>query len=274
MSIAILSALPQEQYGLVQLLQAPETICHAGRTFVRGQLATQPTQAIILALTGIGKVAATTTATALIEHFGVDQLLFTGVAGGIGSGKAGDVRVGDIVVAQHFVQHDFDARPLLPRWHIPGYTAPLFACDATMTHALLAAAQHCVLAAHEWNLSLLAQRLPQVHAGLIASGDQFIVSAQTCANLRDDFADAGYNALAVEMEGAAIAQVCADYGVPFAAVRTISDRADESAHVDFCAFVDTVASRYAQHIVTQWLKITATTSHGISSATHVCENTA
>lgn len=254
MPIAILSALPQEQHGLVQLLQAPITIRHAGRDFVQGQLPGQPDKTVILALTGIGKVAAAMTATALIEHFGVGQLLFTGVAGGIGTSRTGAVHVGDIVVAQHFVQHDFDARPLLPRWQIPGHTAPLFACDKPMTDALLAAAQHCVLATHNWNLTLLGQHIPKVHTGLIASGDQFIVCAQTCADIRNDLADAGHHTLAVEMEGAAIAQVCADYGVPFAAVRAISDRADDSAHVDFCAFVDTVASRYAKHIVEQWLE--------------------
>ena len=65
----------------------------------------------------------------------------------------------------------------------------------------------------------------------------------------DDLQTAAHAPLAVEMEGAAIAQVCADYGLPFAAIRTISDRADDSAHVDFPAFVERIASRYALHMV-------------------------
>ena len=66
-------------------------------------------------------------------------------------------------------------------------------------------------------------------------------------------AGAGHAVLAVEMEGAAIAQVCLDYGVPFAVMRTISDRADDSAHVDFPDFVEAVASRYAQAVIENFL---------------------
>ena len=65
---------------------------------------------------------------------------------------------------------------------------------------------------------------------------------------------AGHEVLAVEMEGAAVAQVCHDYSLPFAAMRTISDRADDSAHVDFPAFVNTVATRYAEHIIQGFLQ--------------------
>ena len=65
---------------------------------------------------------------------------------------------------------------------------------------------------------------------------------------------AGHEALAVEMEGAAVAQVCADYDIPFAAMRTISDRADDTAHIDFPRFVNEVASRYALAIVNELLQ--------------------
>ena len=244
--LAIVSALPEEQMGLQALLTQPRRLRVAGRDFVCGQLAGH---AVVLALSGIGKVAAATTTTVLVERFGIQRLIFTGVAGGIGAG----VQVGDIVVAQQFVQHDMDVRPLFPRWQVPGYDAPLFACDAALTAALQQAAQHCAQAAQGWQLPLLAGHAPQVHSGLIASGDQFIVAAQTSAQLRVDFEAAGQPLLAVEMEGAAVAQVCADYGLPFAAVRTISDRADDSAHVDFPAFVQSVASRYALEMVQRLL---------------------
>ena len=72
--------------------------------------------------------------------------------------------------------------------------------------------------------------------------------------LRTALSSAGHEVLAVEMEGAAVAQVCHDYGLPFAAMRTISDRADDSAHVDFPAFVNTVATRYAEHIIQGFLQ--------------------
>lgn len=252
MTIAILSALPEEQHGLAQAMQARSTVQHAGRNFEVGRLYGHP---VVLALSGIGKVAAATTTAALIERFGAQSLVFTGVAGGMGEG----VQVGDVVVAAHFLQHDMDVRPLFSRWQVPGYASPTFACDPTLAQGLLQAAHDCVAASAAWQEPMLAGLKPRAHYGLIASGDQFIVSAQTSANIRQDLAAVGYQVLAVEMEGAAIAQACADYGVPFAAVRTISDRADDNAHVDFPAFVSAVARRYAQHIVSQWLESKAST---------------
>jgi len=99
------------------------------------------------------------------------------------------------------------------------------------------------------------QRFPQarVHQGLLASGDRFVSGSAESQALQSALAGAGHAVLAVEMEGAAVAQVCQDYGVPFAAMRTISDRADDSAHVDFSSFVEQVASHYAQAIVERFL---------------------
>ena len=242
MTLAIVSALPEEQQGLQHLLHHATTERHAGRDFTRGRLHGQD---VVLALSGIGKVAAATTTAILVERFAIRRLLFTGVAGGL----APQVQVGDVVVAQQFVQHDVDVRPLFPRWLVPGYAQPCFSSDAQLTAALQHAAQQCVQAARGWNLPLLGGHAPQLHSGLIASGDQFIVAASTSRRIHSELSQAGYPVLAVEMEGAAIAQACADYGLPFAAVRTISDRADDSAHVDFPAFVQSVASRYALHMV-------------------------
>jgi len=242
MTLAILSALPEEQSGLADALHNARTVQRAGRRFVQGDL---HGKAVVLGLTGIGKVAAATTTTALVEHFGVQRLIFTGVAGGLGGG----VQVGDVVVAQQFLQHDMDVRPLFPRWQVPGYAQPSFACDEQLVHALHAAAQHCTAQAASWKEALLNGYAPRAHAGLIVSGDQFIVSAAVSQGIRQDLSSAGHQPLAVEMEGAAIAQVCADYGIPFAAVRTISDRADDTAHVDFPAFVQHIASRYAQLMI-------------------------
>ena len=85
---------------------------------------------------------------------------------------------------------------------------------------------------------------PRLHQGLVASGDQFVSCAQAAGALRADLLAAGHDVLAVEMEGAAVAQVCVDYGVPFAAVRAISDRPDDGAHVDVIRVSDCVASPY------------------------------
>ena len=140
MTTAILSALPEEQSSLVALLQAPQRRVHAGRVFGTGML---HGKSVVLALSGIGKVAAATTATALIERFGVARIVFTGVAGGVGDG----VRVGDVVVAQDYVQHDMDASPLFPRWELPGYARARLACDVALSALLLEAARFCVISA-------------------------------------------------------------------------------------------------------------------------------
>ena len=242
MPIAILSALPEEQDGLVHLLQDVQQSEHAGRVFWRGSLHGQQ---VICALSGIGKVAAATTAVALLERFNAQAIVFTGVAGGLGDG----VNVGDVVVATDYVQHDMDASPLFPRYEIPGYGRQRFVCDAVLTETLARAVQQCVQQqAAQWTATL-GLAAPQMHLGLIASGDRFVSGAQESAQLRQGLEQAGLYPLAVEMEGAAIAQVCADYGVPFAAMRSISDRADDAAHVDFPRFVQSIASRYAQAVI-------------------------
>ena len=89
-----------------------------------------------------------------------------------------------------------------------------------------------------------------MHVGLIISGDQFVSSAAESQRLQTQLSDA----LAVEMEGAALAQVCHAYDVPLAVVRTLSDRADDAAHTDFSQFVKDVASHYSAAIVSEFLK--------------------
>ena len=241
--IAILSALAQEQRGLVELLQRPDKVLHAGREFWLGNLHGHN---VVLALSGIGKVAAATTATALIERLGAQRMVFTGVAGGLGR----SINVGDVVVGHDFVQHDLDVSPLFPRYEVPMYGKARFNGDMALTTALFEASRQALSAPH------LLQAYPEakVHRGLIASGDRFVSNAIESNDLRTTLQAAGHEVLAVEMEGAAVAQVCHDYAVPFAAVRTISDRADDSAHVDFPSFIDQVASRYAQAIIERFLK--------------------
>ena len=247
MTTAILSALPDEQSGLLAQLQQPQVVQHAGRSFASGRLHGQE---VVLALSGIGKVAAATTAAVLIERFQATRILFTGVAGGVGEGVA----VGDIVVAEDYVQHDMDVSPLFERWHVPGCTTVRLACDAGMTTMLVRAVDHCLLSANTNFDHVLIAGIPRLHLGLMASGDRFVGSPELVRSVCEPLAIAGHPVLALEMEGAAVAQVCLDYGVPFAAVRAISDRADASAHIDFTVFMEQVASRYADAIVQSFLE--------------------
>ena len=112
MRLGIISALHEEQAGLVEAMERPSRLIHGMREYFVGQL--WEIDAVCV-LSRIGKVAAAMTATTLVEKFGVTHILFTGVAG------AGDktVRVGDIVIAESLVQHDMDASPLFPRFEVP-----------------------------------------------------------------------------------------------------------------------------------------------------------
>lgn len=250
--IGIMAAMPQELQALLDLMPDEDRVQRGGRTFWRGHVQGRE---VVAVLSGIGKVAAATTATLLIDAFGVSQLWFTGVAGGLGE----DVRVGDVVVADALVQHDMDASPLFPRHELPGLgvsrlhpPAPLVARVADAVRETLSPQRLApggpLAHIHPETLGL---RAPQVHTGLIASGDQFVNSADDVETLRRHLP----GVLAVEMEGAAVAQVCEAFATPYAVVRTISDRADASAHLDFERFVRSVASPYSLAIVMALLRV-------------------
>jgi len=244
--IGLMSAMHEELALLLDAMPDEQRVTAAGRDFWQGHWQGRP---VVAVLSRIGKVAAATTATALIERFGVQRIVFTGVAGGMGLG----VRVGDVVLASSFVQHDMDASPLFPRHEVPLYGRSRFATDQALSRDLAGAAQRVLaqVATHvgEAAVAEFGLHAPRLHTGLIASGDRFVSSTAECHALQLALPEA----LAVEMEGAAVAQVCADYGVPFAALRTISDRADDDAHADFSRFIRQVASRYSVAMLSQWL---------------------
>ncbi|QAY71893.1 5'-methylthioadenosine/adenosylhomocysteine nucleosidase [Xylanimonas protaetiae] len=219
---AVLAAAQESGSGHVEA----ETV--AGRRFLRTEIAGRD---VVLTLSGIGKVAAAATAALLCER--ADAVLMVGTAGGLGAG----VEPGDVVVARELLQHDVDARPLAPRWVMPDWSVERLLADARLTAALEAAADDVV-----------ARRpggVARRHAGLVVSGDLFVATADASARLRADLPDV----LAVEMEGAALAQVCIEAGVPFGVARTVSDRADAAAHGDFRAFLTDVAAPYAHDLV-------------------------
>ncbi len=237
MTLAILSALHDELAALLPLLESPTHAHVGGREFHRGQLAGRE---VVLVLSGIGKVAAAATTALLCERMQARALLFTGVAGGL----AAPVRVGDLVVAQQLLQHDLDASPIFPRWQVPGTGRSHFDADATMAGALARAAA-AVLATPHPALQAFGVDEPRVHQGLVVSGDRFVSSAAESSALQQALP----LALAVDMESAAVAQVAHDFGRPLAVLRSISDRADDLAHVDFPRFLAEVAAPYAREVV-------------------------
>lgn len=237
--LGIICALPEERAALLDFL---EDISHreiAGREVLTGWMDDRP---IALAECGVGKVAAAILATLLIRDFDCRALLMSGVAGGVNPSLA----IGDIVVARRLIQHDFgrlQAGALTP--FRPG-TTPLgpgrrdFAYDLTDTlveriETVLASLRLPDLPA-DLNLRDGVQRHRRILMGTIVSGDQFINDESVRRRLQGDF-----QADAVEMEGAAVAQVAALFGVPAVVVRSLSDLAGAESHLDFDRFVTVMA---------------------------------
>ncbi|WP_408598259.1 5'-methylthioadenosine/adenosylhomocysteine nucleosidase [Limnohabitans sp.] len=245
--LALVSAMHEELAAVLARMPDEHKTVVAGREFWVGHWHGHE---VVAVLSRIGKVAAATTTAVLIERFGVNRVVFTGVAGGL----APQVNVGDVVVAHEFMQHDMDASPLFARHEVPLTGVTRFAADATLRDALLEAALLALkdvvrsLPRQDWLKLDLAQA--RVHQGLVISGDRFISQSADSAELQRRLPDA----LAVEMECAAMAQVCHDYGIPMAAVRTISDRADDAAHVDFPQFIQSIASSYSASVLDRLLQ--------------------
>ncbi|MFM2405363.1 MAG: hypothetical protein RL223_3243 [Pseudomonadota bacterium] len=266
--LAIVAAMRQELHAVLALPGACwHTQHHAGREFHCGTLHGQP---VVAVLCGIGKVAAALTTTLLAERHGVRALVFTGVAGGL----APQARVGDVVLGRTLLQHDMDASPLFPRFEVPLTGRSRFDADAALSdrlacavEAVLASPSHYGAGVDAAEVAALGVQAPRLYQGLIVSGDRFVSSAAESQALQQALPEA----LAVEMEGAAIAQVCHDLGLPFAVLRTISDRADDSAHVDFTRFIDVVAAQASAAIVDRWLRDEAGTASAAPCAVPVAE---
>jgi adenosylhomocysteine nucleosidase len=239
---AIVAALHDELAGVLALMPDEHRQVVGGREFWIGHLHGQD---VVAVLCGIGKVAAATTATLLIQRFGVARIVFTGVAGGLGP----QVRVGDVVLARSFLQHDMDASPIFPRHEVPGYGRARFAADEALADALELACERMLQSLpgqlQHATVQAFGLQAPRLHQGLLLSGDRFVSTTAESQALQRELPEA----LAVEMEGAAFAQVCHDFGVPLAVVRTISDRADDLAHVDFPRFLREVASHYSGAVI-------------------------
>lgn len=240
MKIGIICAMAEE----INLIQ--EDICSekveliAGREFHCGNLYGKD---VVLVMSRIGKVAAALTAGILIDRFGVEKIIFSGTAGGIAPG----VQVGDAVVADYSVQHDMDAGEL---FRVPLIGTSYFPSDRELTEQAFAAVQEYVdtkmlTEIPQTYLDKFGIREPRVLLGTIASGDQFI-----CEKAKKDWLYENVkNIQCVEMEGAAVAQVCFEYEIPFTVIRIISDCADNDAEIDFELFIKEAACHFTRGTV-------------------------
>ncbi len=245
MPIGIMSAMREEIEALIQEIEVSEKVIRGMRTYYIGKLWGKDT---VLVFSRWGKVASATTATHLITDFEVDEILFTGVAGAVHS----SLEIGDVVIGDALYQHDMDASPILEPLEVPLLGKKFFSTNSERNERLTQAVsvffedleQHFPSHEHE----SFGVRDPKKLIGAMASGDQFISKSGQIEKIASALPDV----LCVEMEGAAVAQVCYEYKVPFNIVRTISDKANDNSHIDFPRFASQVASRYARGIVKQY----------------------
>lgn len=245
MKYGIICAVEGEINLLLNDIESTKTTRIAGRDFIQGTLYGSQ---VVLVMSRIGKVASASTATTLIDRFDIDCVLFCGTAGGVSN----DLNVGDVVVGDFSVQHDFTAGEpfVIPRLNV-GY----FESDKALTNRLFGAVVTYIK--NDLHREIPQQHLdefnivnPKVVLGTVASGDQFI-----CDGSKNNwFSENVRNIKCVEMEGAAVAQICYEFDVPFCLVRVVSDSATESASVDFDAFILEAASHYSCGIVKAFLK--------------------
>ena len=213
--IGIIGAMACEVDPLIaQMENAQESIVGSIK-FTQGTLCGKDT---VIAQCGIGKVFAAMCAQTMILHFGVSAIVNVGVAGSL----CDALRIGDIAVAKSTVQHDMDTSPIGdPVGLISGINIVYIPCSERLGDLLASCIE--------------AQGVHYVR-GTIASGDQFVASPAQRARITDHF-----DAVACEMEGAAICQVCYANGVEVGILRAISDNCNDPSTMDYATFRDSSA---------------------------------
>lgn len=215
MKLGIIGAMQEEVDMLLRSTGPCTTRTRGGREFA---LCSLHGHELVVCRSGIGKVSAGATAAILAEHFAAEAVINSGIAGGIGRG----LRICDIVISTATAYHDFD---LSAFGYAPGQLPEhpqRFPAAARLLEAARAAIPN------------LAD-LHTVHEGLIVSGDQFVSSREAIARILTLYPEA----LATEMEGAAIGQICTEYALPYLVIRAISDSADEEAPRSSVDFMET-----------------------------------
>ena len=247
MTIGILAAMEQEISLVCEMIENPVRTQLGGRTFYRGQLNGID---CVACFSKWGKVAAAITTTLMIERFHITDLIFIGTAGALSD----ELNVGDIVVAKRLVQHDLDARPIIPRFQIPLTNHSYVESDPRLSAMAVKTIERIMQHDFSEIVGKEAQEefsfiQPRLWQGDVASGDQFISSDEK----RQELIGLLPEVLCVEMEGAAVAQVCYEFQLPFTVIRIISDRANHDARVDFNRFTEAIANIYSRAIIQEMM---------------------
>ena len=213
--IAIIGAMDSEITNFKGMIENIEEIEIANITYYKGRLCGKN---VVLLKSGIGKVNAAIATTIAIERFNVEKIIFTGVAG---SGNP-DYDISDIVISKDLIEHDFDTSDLDGdelTVLVKGYDKNYYPADASLIELAKESAQKVI-------------KENNIYVDTIATGDQFIGNNNKVKQIHNKF-----KAGAIEMEGAAVAHAALMYKVPFVVIRSLSDKADSDAVVDFPKFV-------------------------------------
>jgi adenosylhomocysteine nucleosidase len=250
MLIGIIGAMQEEIQLLSASMKISETKTIGMREFYIGELFGKD---VVLVFSRCGKVAAASTVTTLIEIFKVDLVLFTGVAGG--AEKA--LNIGDIVIADKLVQHDMDASSLpgfrkfeIPLLGIDTFKVPEKIVALAKQSALHYISEGMKADVSQSDLEEFSIKTPSVVVGTVASGDIFVADIQKVQSLSNEI----QNLMCIEMEGAAVAQVCYEHNVDFIVFRVISDKADDEATINFPKFINNAASHFTRGIIERFIK--------------------
>ena len=216
--LGIIGAMEIEIKGIRALMTDKKERIISGISYVSGMLGSCEA---VTAVCGIGKVFAAICTQSMILEYDPKVIINTGVAGGLSP----QLRIGDIAIASQVVQHDMDLSALGdPRGLVPGLDSIYIEADTEISDML----SECVRSEGMNTLT-----------GTIATGDQFVASVSKKEELIGEF-----SAVAAEMEGGSIGQVCRVNNKPFAVLRAISDSADESSVEDYPAFAEAIAKKY------------------------------
>lgn len=241
MPIGLICAIPQELGHLRDALALTSSQGYGAGGFDVGTLDGHD---VVLAGSGMGKVNATVVATLLADRFGCRTIVFSGVAGGLDP----TLSIGDVVIADRVIQHDaglLEEGGLLTyqAGHVP-FINPTDGLGHAVDPALLSRVQAQLTELRLPALSAAAGgdgRAPRIEYGTVLSGDQFVHSESARLRLYQAF-----GGRAVEMEGGAVAQTCAAFGLPWLVIRALSDLAGADSRHDFGTYVEEVAASSAQ----------------------------
>lgn len=224
MKFGIIAAMEEELKTLLLALRDKKEVTVLGKNYYVGCLGQHE---VVLVQSGIGKVMSAMAVAILAETFAVDAIINTGSAGAVAEGLA----IGDVVVAESLVYHDVDV------------TAFGYAYGQMAGQKLYYQADQALMD----NLQkVLTQQGIHSHVGMIATGDSFIAGQDKVAVIKNHFPQV----LAVEMEGAAVAQAAQAAGKPFLVIRAMSDTAQGDANITFDEFVVEAGKRSAQTLLT------------------------